>query len=294
MSAKSGKIPNPKVPTSLKRKVWENQHGKNLQGKCYCCNRIIFQDSFSTGHIVAHAKGGTLTEDNLRPICKSCNSSMGTQHMEEYKMKYFPKPIIRTVDDLRSNLSRLILDLDDLNVDNAKLSNLQNKIKELEKRNTDLQLQNDELLAKSLLDKDEIKLLRSNIKSLKEQVAKLTTVEKDNQLLVQKSNNWEMERKLLSDNANFWLKKTVELNVDKYFMERKLYIYNNIYDPPIKPFTIVEKIMADNKLYEQFKKIIDDTGYCPIITLDKTRNIVLSSYIKNELYFLIMINTNDL
>ena len=155
-------------------------------------------------------------------------------------------------------------------------------------------MQNDELLAKSLLDKDEIKLLRSNIKSLKEQVAKLTTVEKDNQLLVQKSNNWEMERKLLSDNANFWLKKTVELNVDKYFMERKLYIYNNIYDPPIKPFTIVEKIMADNKLYEQFKKIIDDTGYCPIITLDKTRNIVLSSYIKNELYFLIMINTNDL
>ena len=44
--------------------------------------------SFHCGHIIAESKGGELSVNNLKPICQSCNSSMGTQNMDEYIKKY--------------------------------------------------------------------------------------------------------------------------------------------------------------------------------------------------------------
>ena len=44
--------------------------------------------SFHCGHIIAESKGGELSVNNLKPICQSCNSSMGTQNMDEYIEKY--------------------------------------------------------------------------------------------------------------------------------------------------------------------------------------------------------------
>ena len=43
---------------------------------------------FPCGHIIAEANGGLLKLDNLKPVCVSCNSSMGTQNMDEYILKY--------------------------------------------------------------------------------------------------------------------------------------------------------------------------------------------------------------
>ena len=41
----------------------------------------------------AEHEGGTLEIKNLRPICKSCNSSMGTTNMFTYVKNNYPKNI---------------------------------------------------------------------------------------------------------------------------------------------------------------------------------------------------------
>ena len=44
--------------------------------------------SFHCGHIVAEANGGQLKMDNLKPICSSCNSSMGMTNMVVFMKIY--------------------------------------------------------------------------------------------------------------------------------------------------------------------------------------------------------------
>ena len=46
---------------------------------------------FDCGHVVASAIGGQNVVENLRPVCATCNKSMGTQNMEEFKDIYFKK-----------------------------------------------------------------------------------------------------------------------------------------------------------------------------------------------------------
>ena len=57
--------------------------GTDRRGKCFCgCgNDIIWEDTVVYGHIIPYSKGGLTTMENLRPICVSCNSSMGNKHM---------------------------------------------------------------------------------------------------------------------------------------------------------------------------------------------------------------------
>jgi 5-methylcytosine-specific restriction endonuclease McrA len=74
----------------MKRRVWAKHIGEEIgKHKCLCCNMTdITQLTFNCGHIVAEANGGDLTVENLIPICQSCNSSMGTQNLNEYKMMH--------------------------------------------------------------------------------------------------------------------------------------------------------------------------------------------------------------
>jgi hypothetical protein len=79
--------PIPKtISLTLKTQVWAThvgiEHGTTI---CPVCKvRTIEQISFHCGHVKAKSKGGQNTIDNLRPICQSCNSSMGTTDMEEF------------------------------------------------------------------------------------------------------------------------------------------------------------------------------------------------------------------
>lgn len=74
------------IPVALKRKVWDHWIGEKIgKTKCPCCKLTdITQLNFSCGHINAEATGGSLHVTNLRPICVSCNSSMGTKNMNEF------------------------------------------------------------------------------------------------------------------------------------------------------------------------------------------------------------------
>lgn len=66
--------------------------GKKSSGPCYVCQSDIHILNFECGHIVSYADGGSLTVDNLLPICGSCNKSMGKRNLYEYKREFFPKP----------------------------------------------------------------------------------------------------------------------------------------------------------------------------------------------------------
>jgi 5-methylcytosine-specific restriction endonuclease McrA len=78
------------IPKALKNKVWDKYIGIDIgQTKCLCCKITnISQLNFHCGHIISEKDGGELTMDNLKPICGSCNWSMGTMNMDEFILKY--------------------------------------------------------------------------------------------------------------------------------------------------------------------------------------------------------------
>ena len=81
-----------KIPASVKQAVWAKYIGMSrAEGKCYVCKRTIHITDFELGHNRAISKGGSDKITNLRPICKSCNTAMGSMAIETYKQRYFSR-----------------------------------------------------------------------------------------------------------------------------------------------------------------------------------------------------------
>ena len=81
------------IPKAVKNSVWAKYIGANkAEGACYVCKRTIHITDFDVGHNKARSKGGSDNISNLRPICRTCNTSMGTQSIESFKAKHFSKP----------------------------------------------------------------------------------------------------------------------------------------------------------------------------------------------------------
>jgi len=93
-SAKSTKVSTGPKPRSQRRnlnqaqrrKLWDTYIGKEHGiASCMCCGVTEIQvDNFHAGHVQADANGGSMDLNNLRPICQSCNNSMGTRNMAEF------------------------------------------------------------------------------------------------------------------------------------------------------------------------------------------------------------------
>ena len=69
------------IPKALREQLWVRNFGKVYQHKCYvdwCDNNITVFD-FHVGHDKPESKGGTLSIENLKPLCSRCNQSMGNQ-----------------------------------------------------------------------------------------------------------------------------------------------------------------------------------------------------------------------
>lgn len=79
------------IPKVLKNQVWYKYIGKTIgQSKCLCCNNnLIYQNDFEAGHVLAESKNGKTDIENLRPICKQCNQSMGNTNMNDFIKEYF-------------------------------------------------------------------------------------------------------------------------------------------------------------------------------------------------------------
>lgn len=81
------------ISLALKEAVWAKFFTNNERsGPCVCCKaNIITLFNHHCGHVVAESMGGATSIDNLRPICRTCNLSMGTRHMDEFQATLFPQ-----------------------------------------------------------------------------------------------------------------------------------------------------------------------------------------------------------
>jgi len=83
-----------KIPKKIKEEVWVKYFKKTFESKCcisWCSNNInVF--NFQVGHNIPESKGGTMTLDNLKPICDRCNYSMGANYtIDEWDIKVINK-----------------------------------------------------------------------------------------------------------------------------------------------------------------------------------------------------------
>lgn len=76
------------IPKKIRDDLWKKEFYPYMDGVCHCCGNDIDIYNWEAGHIIAAAKGGPDSIDNLRPVCKGCNRSMGTRNMDEYINEY--------------------------------------------------------------------------------------------------------------------------------------------------------------------------------------------------------------
>lgn len=85
-SKKRKQIPKQKRDESWKRWIG-NEFGES---RCYCCRvEKIKMNHFECGHVQSDANGGSVLVENLRPICKKCNQTMGKTHMRDYIAEHY-------------------------------------------------------------------------------------------------------------------------------------------------------------------------------------------------------------
>ncbi len=80
------------IPPMLRKQVWEKhmKDSRSAYGLCYVCRKEIHILEFECGHVLSHVDGGSLDVENLRPICGSCNKSMGSKLLFDYIKEKFP------------------------------------------------------------------------------------------------------------------------------------------------------------------------------------------------------------
>lgn len=83
---------------NVKKQVWErwNSFAKikgrgDCESTCYVCNDPLLLKNAVYGHVIPYFYGGETTVENGRPICGSCNSSMGLENLENYKSRVYPE-----------------------------------------------------------------------------------------------------------------------------------------------------------------------------------------------------------
>ncbi len=80
------------IRASVRYALWNRDFGETSGvGQCACCNRVITQQTFHAGHVVAKVNNGPDALSNLVPLCAACNMSMGTTNFHEFREAYFPQ-----------------------------------------------------------------------------------------------------------------------------------------------------------------------------------------------------------
>jgi hypothetical protein len=83
------RVKKEKIPATLKNILWHKYFETSLTGICQCCKvETISKAIFDAGHIISEKNGGQVILENLKPICKLCNSSMGKTNMDDFMKKY--------------------------------------------------------------------------------------------------------------------------------------------------------------------------------------------------------------
>jgi len=92
----SKKSTKAKIPKKIKNDSWDKYVGKDhgLALCLCCCQSQIEAKDFVGGHIISEKNGGTVTVDNIMPICSACNSSMASENMDGFVEKYYPNNLV--------------------------------------------------------------------------------------------------------------------------------------------------------------------------------------------------------
>ena len=71
-----------KIPSRLRKDVWTEYNGYVFHSKCHIrwCRKSLDVFQFQAGHNIPESKGGSLSINNMRPICGECNNSMGNSY----------------------------------------------------------------------------------------------------------------------------------------------------------------------------------------------------------------------
>ena len=80
-----------KIPKALREQVWIKYNGCYFNKKCYVkwCKNKINCFNYDCGHDIPESKGGKTVIENLKPICRNCNLSMGNSlTIKEWNDKY--------------------------------------------------------------------------------------------------------------------------------------------------------------------------------------------------------------
>lgn len=82
--------------------VWQNTFGEVFTAKCKLCERKELTFAIRTGdnawevsHVIPFTDGGSDDISNLRPLCRSCNRSMGSRSFKDYIAENYPNKIER-------------------------------------------------------------------------------------------------------------------------------------------------------------------------------------------------------
>ena len=76
------------IPKAVRDKLWDIENKDSLHGKCFTCNKELDYHTFHASHIVSVKNGGSDNINNLKICCITCNLSMGTRNLYEFKELY--------------------------------------------------------------------------------------------------------------------------------------------------------------------------------------------------------------
>ena len=85
-----------KIPAAVQEAIWITKMGRVFEGKCLTtwCPNIITVFDFHAGHDIPESKGGSISPENLFPICARCNLSMGDRYTLKEWCAMSPNPML--------------------------------------------------------------------------------------------------------------------------------------------------------------------------------------------------------
>jgi hypothetical protein len=79
------------IPSSVKDRRWRIDCGNTIDSNCQVCSIGISYTNCHVAHVISVKNGGNNNINNLRITCMSCNLSMSTMNLNEFKKLYFDK-----------------------------------------------------------------------------------------------------------------------------------------------------------------------------------------------------------
>lgn len=271
------------IPKAVKNSVWntyiESNDPNKLIGKCFVgCGCEITIANFELGHVKAYSKGGSDKVNNLRPICSTCNKSMGTMNLLEFKEKYgldVKQEKVLNEEQLTKKINELELKIINVNKDTDTLNLLkENETLDLDKCesfksyiNESISLDKNKLDSKNINIKEEIDKLMIQINqlkiTLKEEIYTINDSIKDKKIQLKDNNTKLMSHKHQIDSFNSKISindnSIKNISIEKEKFEEQLNLINKKKEEEhnIMVKKIEEEIKAELK-QEQLRKQIKE------------------------------------